>query len=602
MIAGERAANAGSPVTGSGDVRIVEHRVAEAAQPRPVRSRDFRLPFVPSPCLANAIMRAEDSLASIRATCERVNHTAHVFAGFRVVLFVSILILLTAAVLLSRLASGLGVPYPSLLALGGAALALIPGAPVIELDPSLALAIFVAPVLLDASYDASLRDLRDNRLPIITLVVVAVAVTTAAVAIVFRELAPQVPWAAAVVLGAIVAPPDAAAAIAVLRQVNIPNRVLQILEGESLFNDASALLIFAIALRLVGDGNATLGALIPAYAVSVVGSVVVGVALGWLIPRVFSLMQDGAASSIVRQFTTTFGVWVLADLAHLSPILTIVAYGITVARSGGPRVDPVLRLKSYAVWETVVFLSNVLAFSLIGLQLGPLLDKLSPEQRYSYFMIGGVILGTVIISRIAWVMTYNSLLRLKNWQFGVNLPGRIARPTARGGLIIAWSGMRGIVSLAAALALPEGFPERDLVQFVAFMVVLGTLVIQGFTLGPLVRLLRLPYDGEVEREVALARRRALDAAIATLEGNGSVYAKSLRIEYRAIRDLTDRPEAGDDRGLTQHETLRLAATQAARDEVVAMRARGEIGDLAFHRVEEALDRADIYAMRYGGDA
>jgi Na+/H+ antiporter len=523
-------------------------------------------------------------------------------AGFRVVLFVSILILLFAAVLLTRVAGRLSVPYPSLLALGGAALALIPGAPTIQLDPSLALAIFVAPVLLDAAYDASLRDLRDNRLPIVTLVIVAVGITTAAVAIVFRELAPQVPWAAAVVLGAIVAPPDAAAAIAVLRQVNIPNRVLQILEGESLFNDASALLIYAVALRLVGNGEATFAALVPTYAVSVVGSVIAGVALGWLTPRIFSLIEDAPASSIVRQFVTTFGVWVLADFMHLSPILTIVAYGITVARSGGPRVDPLLRLKSYAVWETVVFLSNVLAFSLIGLQLGPLLEKLSPEQRNSYFIIGGAILCTVILTRIAWVMTYNSLLRFKNWKFGVNLPDRIMRPTARGGIIISWSGMRGIVSLAAALALPEGFPERDLVQFIAFIVVLGTLVIQGFTLGPLVRLLHLPRDGEVEREVALARRRALDAAIATLEGNGSIYAQSLRVEYQAIRDLTEDPAAGSERGLTEHETLRLTASRAARDAVVAMRARGEIGDLAFHRVEEALDRADIYAMRYRSDA
>ena len=518
------------------------------------------------------------------------------------VLFVSILILLIAAVLLNRLASSLSVPYPSLLALGGAALALIPGAPVIQLDPSLALAIFVAPVLLDAAYDASLRDLRDNGLPIIFLVIVAVGITTAAVAIVFHELAPQVPWAAAVVLGAIVAPPDAAAAIAVLRQVNIPNRVLQILEGESLFNDASALLIFAVALRLVQDGDATLAGLIPTYAVSVVASVIAGVALGWVTPRLFSLLNDAPASSIVRQFVTTFGVWILAEHMHLSPILTIVAFGITVARSGGPRDDPLLRLKSYAVWETVVFLSNVMAFSLIGLQLGPLLEKLSPEQRYSYFIIGGVVLGTVILTRIAWVMTYNSFLRFKNWQFGVNLPDRMMRPTARGGLIISWSGMRGIVSLAAALALPEGFPERDLVQFVAFMVVLGTLVIQGFTLGPLVRLLHLPVDGEVEREVALARRRALDAAIATLEGNGSAYAQSLRVEYQAIRDLTEQPERAGEHGLTEHEMLRMTATQAAREAVAAMRARGEIGDLAFHRVEEALDRADIYAMRYGSDA
>jgi CPA1 family monovalent cation:H+ antiporter len=517
-----------------------------------------------------------------------------------VVLFVSILVLLIAAVLLTRLAWSLSVPYPSLLALGGAVLALVPGTPVIALDPSLALAIFVAPVLLDAAYDASLRDLRDNRLPIILLVVAAVGVTTAAVAVVFRELAPQVPWPAAIALGAMVAPPDAAAAIAVLRQVNIPNRVLQILEGESLFNDASALLIFAVAVRLAGDGQATLAALIPTYTVSVIGSVILGGALGWLTPRTLTAIMTYAPASIVLQFTTTLSVWVLAESLHLSAILTIVTYGICVARFGGQNFDPVLRMKSFAVWDTVVFLSNVLAFTLIGLQLSPLLQKLSADQRASYFLIGGVVLATVILARIAWVMTYNSLLRLKNRFFGVNLPDRMTRPTARGGMIISWSGMRGIISLAAALALPDGFPERDLIQFTAFVVVLGTLVIQGFTLGPFVRLLHLPDDGEVEREVALARRRALEAAIATLADDSSLYAKSLRIEYQAMLDLAGHPETAGEGGLTGHEALRRKAVRAARDAIYAMRSEGEIGNVAFHRVEEALDRADIYIIPSSG--
>ncbi len=391
-------------------------------------------------------------------------------------IFVSILLILAVAVLFTRLASALSVPYPSFLALGGALLALLPGAPSIQLDPSLALAIFVAPVLLMAAFDTSLKDLNDYRLSIITLVVIAVGVTTAAVAVVFHALVPDVPWAAAVALGAIVAPPDAAAATAVLRGIKIPRRVVTILEGESLFNDASALLIFAVALHMAEDSNATLTSLIPDYAARVIVSVVLGAALSRLIPLVLQLAGD-APSSIVLQFCSTFGVWILAETLQLSPILSVVAYGIALARRGPRGSAPLLRRKSFAVWETATFLANVLAFTLIGMQLAPLMADLNPEQRASYFLTGPAILATVIVVRILWVMAYNYALRAGISLFGARPPLRVPPPTAKGGLVVSWSGMRGIVSLAAALALPANFPERDLIQFVSFVVVFGTLVI-----------------------------------------------------------------------------------------------------------------------------
>ena len=304
-------------------------------------------------------------------------------------LFISIIVILAGAVLLVRLAEALSVPYPAFLALGGALLAVLPGGPSISLDPSLALVIFVAPVLLYAAYDASIRDLRDNRLAIILLVVVAVALTTAAVAYVFRLLVPGVPWAAAIALGAIVAPSDAAAATAVLRQVSIPSRLLAILEGESLFNDASALLIFAVAVHLAQDGHATLGSLIATYTASVIGSVALDLGLARVIPYVRRL-TDNTPAFIVMQFCYTFAIWVIAEKLNLSPILTIVAYGMALAHSWGGRSDPLVRLKSFAVWETVVFLANVLAFTLIGMQLAPLLANLSPGQRWTFSSLGAL--------------------------------------------------------------------------------------------------------------------------------------------------------------------------------------------------------------------
>jgi monovalent cation/hydrogen antiporter len=358
-------------------------------------------------------------------------------------------------------------------------------------------------------------------------------------------------------------------------------------------------LIFAIALRVAQDDNATLTSLIPTYAASVIGSVALGVALARVAAFVLQL-ADAAPASIILQFCSTFGVWILAEILHLSAILTVVAYGIAISLPGRRRSAPLLRIKSFAVWETAVFLSNVLAFTLIGMQLAPLLARLNPNQRAQYFVIGSAILVTVVIVRIVWVMSYNSVLRFKNWRFGTSLPERLLPPTAKGGIIISWSGMRGIVSLAAALALPIGFPERDLIQFVAFVVVLGTLVIQGFTLGPLVKWLQLPEDRQLDREIALARQRALEAAIGTLEGNETPYAASLRLEYQAILDLGEARDTGDLPRLTDHERLRLKAIRAAREVIQELWAEGEIGDVAYQRIEAAIDRAYLYTTRYKG--
>jgi CPA1 family monovalent cation:H+ antiporter len=511
------------------------------------------------------------------------------------VLFLSILLILTVAVLLTRIASALSVPYPAFLALGGALIAVLPGTPSINLDPSLALAIFVAPVLADAAYVTSLRDLRDYRLSIILLVVMAVSVTTAAAAIVFHTLVPGVPWAAAVALGAIVAPPDATAAATVLREIKMQSRVRAILEGESLFNDASALLIFAVALRVAQDGHATLTSLIPSYMLSVIGSIALGLLLTRVVPFALRLAKD-APTSIILQFCSIFGIWVLAEALRLSAILTVVTYGIALAQLLPRRHAPLLRMKSFAVWETAVFLANVLAFTLIGMQLAPLMAALNPDERVSYFVIGSAILVTVIIVRILWVMSYNWALRLR--KSDPNLPERVLPPTVKGGLVISWSGMRGIVSLAAALALPVGFPERDLIQFVAFVVVLGTLVLQGFTLGPLVRWLQLPDDRRLDREIALARRRGLEAALCSLDGNTSEYADALRLEYQAVLNLGKLDDLGKLAELSDFESLRLEALRAAREAVQKLRAEGEIGEIAYQAILSANDRAYLYATRY----
>src|SRR5881396_2556822 len=412
--------------------------------------------------------------------------------------------LVLAAAILAALARRVGAPYPVFLALGGALLAFVPGAPSFTVPPELALALFIAPVLLDAAYDASPRDLKDNWAPITSLVVFAVGLTIAAVALVARTLLPGMPWAPAIALGAIVAPPDAAAATAVLRHFRPPHRILTILEGESLLNDASALLIYRLAVGAVAVNGFSIGAVAPTFLLAVAGSVVAGPALGWLTLRLIERVQD-VPTAIILQFVSTFGVWIAADRIGLSGVLTMVCYAITVARTSPARTPARIRIPAYAVWETVVFMLNVLAFIFIGLQIRPILESLEPAARGRYFAVAFAVLLTVIVVRIAWHMSFNAVIRWRDRRFGFHPPRPMLRPTVGSGLVISWAGMRGIVTLAAALALPLGFPSRDLIVLVAFSVVLGTLVIQGLTLKPLLRALALRDGGPVEEEVRIAR-------------------------------------------------------------------------------------------------
>src|SRR4051794_34668031 len=304
--------------------------------------------------------------------------------------------MLAAAVLLVALARRLKVPYPVLLALAGAAVAIAPVGVSFHLDPELALALFVAPVLLDAAYDTSLRDLKRHWRPVASLVLIAVGLTTLAVAWVVHALVPTLPWAAAIAIGAIVAPPDAVAATTVLRDIKLPHRVSTILEGEALLNDASALLIYRLAVTAVlAGGSIGAEAIAPAFLLSVFGSVIAGLALAWVIGHVTRRVTD-APSSIIVQFISTYGVWVLAERAELSPILTMVVYAMALARSAPIYLPARLRIPSYAVWETAVLVLNVLAFLIIGLELGPIIKAAAPGGFGRWVWVGAAAFGRVL--------------------------------------------------------------------------------------------------------------------------------------------------------------------------------------------------------------
>jgi monovalent cation/hydrogen antiporter len=519
----------------------------------------------------------------------------HECTDFGLLTFEWIIGLLLAAVALTALAQRFGVPYPTFLAVGGALLAFVPASPSWALDPKLALALFVAPVLMDAAYDTSLRDLRTNWLPVSTLVIAAVGVTAAAVAVLVRMMLPDMPWGAAIALGAIVAPPDAAAATAILRQVKLPYRIMKILEGESLLNDASALLIYRIAVSAVAASHLGWGEFSSSVALVLLGSLIAGYVLAkvWLLA---APQFEYAPSAIIVQFVGTFTVWILAEHFGLSGILTIVVYAMVLARYAPAQTSARLRIPTYAVWETAVFVLNVLAFILIGMQIRPIWIGLDDEVRWRYCEIAALVLATVIVARMAWVTTFRIGLRgaiaLERFGSGQSL----MMPSYKHGIIIAWCGMRGLVTLATAFALPENFPYRDLILFVAFTVVLGSLVIQGVTLRPLILALKLKEDNFMANEVAGARGVAYRAALAEIEGDPSEAAELLRLEYRAVL-----LQAGDDPDgrITANELpadpLRRRAIQAARHAILALRQAETIGDDAFHQLEEELDRAELGA-------
>ena len=504
--------------------------------------------------------------------------------------------LLLGAVALSALARRIKVPYPTFLAIGGALLTFVPSGPSWTLEPDLALALFVAPVLLDAAFDTSLRDLRNNWLPVSALVFAAVSVTTAAVAVLVHWLRPDMPWAAAIALGAIVAPPDAAAATAILRQVNLPYRILKILEGESLLNDASALLIYRVAVGAAAVEHFRWREFAPSIVLALAGSLVAGYAAA----RIWTLLTrriDEAPSAIITQFAGTFTVWIVAEHIGLSGILTIVAYAITIARTAPERTPARLRVPSYAVWDTAVFVLNVLAFMLIGMQLRPIWAGLDDVVRLEYCTIAAGVLAVVIFARIGWVMAYGVVLRTLV-AIGLFHPGRTTPvPTLQSGIVVSWCGMRGIVTLAAAFALPESFPYHDLILLTAFAVVLGSLVIQGLTLRPLILALQLKDENPVAAEVARARAVAYRAALDEIDGDPSEEAEILRLEYRALllRAEGD-PDGGVASGELPADPMRRRAIGAARQSILMQRQSEAIGDDAFHLLEEELDRAELSAQ------
>lgn len=501
------------------------------------------------------------------------------------VFFETLLVLLFVAILLLQVTRRFAVPYPTMLALAGVVIAMLPWAPHLVIEPQLALALFIAPALLDSAFDLPPRELRRNWRPLTALAGIAVILTTAAVAwtaVALHEL----PLAAAVALGAIVAPPDAAAAAAMLARAEIPRRMVSVLKGESLLNDAVALLIFAAAVNIaVSDRPATHE--IPALAFAVPGGILLGIAVGATLAWMMRWMS-GTLSATLMTFVATFGAWILAERLHLSAILCVVAHGMTVAHIVPTRTPPRERVHTYAVWEAVVFLLNVLAFLLMGLQASEILNRLDPSAIWEACGFAAIVFGVVVIVRFAWVMFYMRISAFVKAKRGKPVNGSSAQA-----VLVSWCGMRGLVTLATALSLPATFPERDLIVLSAFAVVLGTLVLQGLTLRPLIRYLSFPVDRSFAKEVAAARLQLLDAALNSMTGRDGVAATRLRETYEEERKIAAR---GDHpRDVSEFDAMRRHNIAAKRNKLAELRSEGAIDDDVFHALEQELDWAELAA-------
>lgn len=507
-------------------------------------------------------------------------------------LFESLLSLLLVAVLLLRASRWFSVPYPSLLALAGVGVAALPFDTDIAIEPHLVLALFIAPALLDSAYDTSPREIRRHWLPLTALAVVAVMITAATVAWVGWRFA-GLPVAVALTLGAIVAPPDAAAANAVLARIGIPRRSQMLLQGESLLNDASALLIYGAAMAwAMGSGTGTgllqLGLAAP-------GGILFGFLLAY--PYLWVHRQlAGTLSATVLEFTVTFGTWLVAERLSLSPVLAVVTFAMAIARHTPAQQPARDRVQSLATWSIVVFVLNVLAFLLMGLQARSLLEDLPSGEVAPAISFAIVVLVVVILVRLAWLAAYHVATDLLVHWLGPRdwLP---ERPPWRLTLLIGWCGMRGLLTLATAFALPPDFPHRSSLVLAAFAVVLGTLVLQGLTITPLMRWMGVGTDQSLNEDIGAARQALLQTALKAIElEERADVAESLRTRYCAavpIAESTDDPQ-----GVTAYDRASLRVIAAQRECLEALRRDGRVADDVYRRLEEELDWAELDARPF----
>ena len=512
------------------------------------------------------------------------------------------LLLAIAALLVA--APALHVPYPILLVLGGLALGFIPGVPTLQLPPELVLIAFLPPLLYSAAFFTSLRELRENIRPIGTLAIGLVLATMTAVAVVAHAMVDDMSWGAAFVLGAVVAPTDPLAASAIMHRLGVPRRAITIVEGESLVNDGTALVLYRVAVTAVVAGTFSVWEASWRLVWSVVGGVAIGLVVGFLVAFVRRRI-DNPPVEVTIALITGYLAFIPANAAQASGVLAVVTAGVYLGWRTPELTSFQTRLSGSAVWEIFTFVINAVLFALIGLQLPSILDALTGYAGTKLVWWGVLVTGTVVVTRLVFVPVFTYLPKRFGGSFGGNNPA----PPLNRSAVVAWAGMRGAVSLAAALAVPlttndgSSFPTRDLIVFLTFCVILGTLVFQGLTLPMLIGVLGVEADHLDEKEEAKARIKAADAAIARLSELESEdwvrddTAERLRGLYGFRRNrFASRFDRDDDGAIEEqslsYQRLRRELLDAERSELVNLRREGVISSDVERRLHRDLDLED----------
>ncbi|MDQ3871358.1 MAG: Na+/H+ antiporter [Chloroflexota bacterium] len=509
--------------------------------------------------------------------------------------------LLVAVAGLSALARRVSVPYPIVLVVGGALLGFVPGLPEVELDPEVVLVVFLPPLLYGSSIFANFGDLRAGLRGLTLNTVGLVLATMCAVGLAAHALIPGLPWEAAFVLGAIVSPTDPLAAATIMRRLDAPRRLVSAIEGEGLFNDATALVAYRVAVSAVVAGSFSLADAGLKFAVGAAGGVAIGLAVGWIAGEIRKRTTD-AQVSVTMSLLTGYAAFVPADAIGTSGILATVTAGIYMGIRG-PQILPArARLQGYFVWDILDFIVNAILFVLIGLQLRTVVGALSGYSASTLAGYALAVTGVVLGTRLLWFFTMPYLIRALDRR-----PAQRARRVgARWRLVMAWSGMRGAVSLAVALALPltthagDGFPKRDLIIFLTFAVIFFTLVVQGLSLPALIRGLGVSDGGADTDEETRARLIATKAAIEELDAlAGEEWTRDETVErlrsfyeYRkrryAARAGKIEDDGYEDRSLAYQQTLQLVLG-AQRAALLRLRSDGELSNEAMNRILRELD-------------
>jgi CPA1 family monovalent cation:H+ antiporter len=518
-----------------------------------------------------------------------------------------ILGLLIAVAALVTLARRLRIAYPIFLVIGGLLLGLVPGVPRVPIDPDLIFLVVLPPLLYIAAFFTPIRSLRADLGVIASLAVGLVIVSACAVAVVARALIPGLPWAAALALGAVVAPPDALAATAITTRLAVPRRIVSILEGESLLNDATALTMYTVALAVVaGSVPSAAGALIT-FTAALVGGVAIGGAAGWIVAHIRARIEDTPVEMTIS-LLTPYAAFLPAVRLGASGVIATVAAGLFLGHRGSRIMGADARLTGRALWDTITFLLNGFVFIVMGLETPWLLRALTPSAAARYVGIGIVVTLVLLLVRALWI--FGTVLlpeRLRGALLPERLRGARDAPGAIAcSVVLAWAGMRGVVSLAAALALPitlpggAPFPAREALVVVTLTVTVTTLLGHGLTLPWLIRALGVGADAGLREEEGRARQRLVEAATRRIDQLYPVWpghrplldqlrATHLHRSEHADRQRETSASDGEDRELIEHREIQRTVIDAEREALLRLRAEGEIDDEVLRHLERELD-------------